>query len=157
MTAIATGKTRFRDYEKVSSLDMAATASLEYKQGGIAYLDTSTGLIKNAIDTDAIPIGWIARSVTLGAGGGSVTVDLFYEQLIVWMLPDATDNFTAGLAGVLAYAVDDQTVASADATNTRPVFGRVLKTEPASSGTVTRVGVCPMRLENDNPALANLD
>lgn len=154
MTAIATTKKRSQDFERFASREIAATASLEYKQGGIVGFDSSTGLLTNAPSTTVIPCGWVMESVTLGAGGGSVRVKLFYEVLAVWMVNrTAGEAIAAANIGGLAYWLDDQTVGVDDDTNTLPVFGRVW----AVDTTAGKVLVEPMRTSNDNPALANLD
>lgn len=92
-------------------------------RGGIACFDTSTGLVAKAfVSTTLMPIGRYAEDQNT-ASGGSVLVELFKEVVAHWYANDGT--VVAGTVGSLCYLVDDQTVANADATNTRSVAGRV--------------------------------
>lgn len=113
--------------KKFSTLDAPATASVTYYQGAVVGWNTATGLlVKGQALTTFIPIGKVAETVTLGAGGGTVKVELFREVQAMWM-----NNRTAGEAvaaanrGGLAYLYDDDTVGVDDDTNTLSVFGRV--------------------------------
>lgn len=126
MTAIAAGAKRALKFQQFSSKELPATASVEYKQGSLVGWDTATGLIKlgQALTTFK-PIGTVAESKTLGAGGGTVLVKLFREVTAIWMLNDVTTPVVATDRGGLAYVLDDQTVQRTDATNTLSVLGMV--------------------------------
>jgi hypothetical protein len=127
VTAIASGAKRQLKWVKFSSIELAATASVEYKQGSLVGFDTSTGLLAlGAASTTFHAIGTVIESVTLGAGGGSVRVKLFREVTAYWFVnATAGDAIAAGNVGAVAYVLDDQTVAANDATNTRSALGRI--------------------------------
>jgi hypothetical protein len=126
MTAIASGAMRQLKVFKFSSIELAATASIEYKQGSLVGFDTATGLIRlGGPSTTFIPVGFVAEAVTLGASGGTVRVNLFREVFAWWMKNDGTDTVVSTDIGGLAYVLDDQTVKRDDDVNTLSVMGRV--------------------------------
>lgn len=125
MTALA--DKRAVRIQKFSTFEPAATASKTYFQGAVVGFDMSTGLVDLAtVSLDFVPIGVVAESKTLGGGGGTIKVNLFREVWAIWMVnATAGDAVAATDIGGLCYALDDQTVAVNDATNTRSVFGRI--------------------------------
>ena len=107
-----------------TTIELAHAAEQVY-QGGIACFDTSTGKVTKAkASTTLHPIGLYVED-QLAADGDLVLVRLFEEVHAIWRANDGTDTVVAGDVGGLCYLVDDQTVANADATNTRSVAGRV--------------------------------
>lgn len=126
MTAMA--KRRAVRAKRCKQLLMPAAASVTYYQGALVGFDTAgTGLIiKGAVSATFVPIGLVAEDTVLGAGGGSVLVDLFEEKSLAWFVnATAGDACAATDVGKLCYVLDDQTVAANDATNTRSVAGRI--------------------------------
>jgi hypothetical protein len=124
MTALA--NQRVQKLKRFTTKDMAATASVTYYQGALICIDTSTGLVcQGKASTTLHPIGTCARTVTLGAGGGTVSVNLFREVVAIWMINDAGAPLVSTDIGGLAYIKDDQTVQRTDATNTLSILGMV--------------------------------
>jgi hypothetical protein len=113
---------------KFSSLDLPAVASASYFQGGVVGFDTATGtglIVKATVTATFVAIGVVAEDKVLGAGGGSITVNLFTEKTLAWFNnATAGDAIAAADVGDLCYWLDDNTVAQNDATNTRSVAGR---------------------------------
>lgn len=114
---------------RATNIALAATASMDYFQGGLACLDTSTGLVdKGQASTTLVPIGKFAKSGSVPAGGGEVVVELFREIHGEWFVNSGGgDEVVAADVGGLAYVVDDQTVANNDGTGTRSAAGRIWK------------------------------
>jgi hypothetical protein len=114
-------------FKRFTTISLAATASDTYYQGALVGFDTATGLlVVGQALTTFVPIGKVVEDTTLGAGGGSVLVELFREVVAMWFANSAdTDEVTSTSIGGLAYVVDDQTVADNDSSNTRSVLGRV--------------------------------
>lgn len=125
--AALTSKRQLRT-RKFSSLDLPAVASVSYFQGGVVGFDTATGtglVVKATASTTFVGIGTVTEDKVLGAGGGSITVNLFTEKTLLWMNnATAGDAILAADVGDLCYWLDDNTVAQNDATNTRSVAGR---------------------------------
>lgn len=153
MTAIASGAKRAVRPFKFSSIELAATASIEYKQGSYVGFDTATGLIKlGQALTTFIGVGFVAESKTLGAGGGSILIALPREVVAYWMANDATNTVVATDIGGLAYVLDDQTVKRDDDTNTLSVMGRVWKLD-----SIKGVLVEPLMTVSGKGTLSGLD
>jgi hypothetical protein len=72
-------------------------------------------------------IGFVAERKDLGAGGGTILVNLWRELHGIWVANDTTDTVVATDVGNLAYWLDDQTVKRDDDTNTLSVAGRIWK------------------------------
>lgn len=123
MSALA--KTRSIKAKKASTISLPSTAEQVY-QGGLACLDTSTGLVKKgAASTTLKAIGLYAETV-LVASGGVAPVNLFRELVGVWFVNSAsTDAIAQAQVGSTCFVVDDQTVAKTDGTGTRSVAGTV--------------------------------
>ncbi len=130
MTALANKRaTKLRKY---SSLNMLGKNEQVF-QGGIACIDTATGLVaKGFVATTLRPIGTYDPvspgtdgSVTT-ASGGRVNVKLFREVEAAWFVnAGGGDAVTAAMIGSFCYITDDQTVQGDDDTNTKSVMGTV--------------------------------
>lgn len=120
MTALA--KSRANRIKRYTNIEMAAKNEQVYK-GGLACLDTSTGLVaKGFVSTTLLPIG-LFHEDSAAASPKTVLVDLFREIQAAWFVNDGT--VVAADIGGLAYITDDQTVSNTDAVNTKSTLGRV--------------------------------
>jgi hypothetical protein len=123
MTALAAS--RLTKPFKSSGMSMLSTAEQTY-QGGLACIDTSTGLVKKgAASTTLVPIGRY-REDKLVASGGSASIEFFRELNAIWFANSAsTDLIAQTEVGSNVYVVDDQTVAKTSNSNARSIAGRV--------------------------------
>lgn len=133
--------TNKRTVRKVSAAGMAfeATASTEYFEGGLVGLDTATGKLDRASTASTfVPLGYCARSITLGASGGSVLVRFFAQVEAGWFKNEGSDPVTTADLGKIAQVVDDETVSVNSGYSSAADLGIVLKVD-ASKGVLVKV------------------
>lgn len=123
MSALA--KTRSIRAKKASTISLLSTAEQVY-QGGIACIDTSSGLLKKGTASTTLKAVGLYAEDSLVASGGVAAVNLFRELVGTWFVNSAsTDAIAQGQVGSVCYIVDDQTVAKTDGSGTRSVAGTV--------------------------------
>lgn len=145
MTALAAK--RGIKLRKFSTFELAAKNEAVF-QGGIACLDTATGLVAKAfVATTLIPIGFYAED-SAAAANKVVEVKLFREVDAGWFANDGADPVTAAQIGQLCYLSDDQTVSVTDATNTKSVLGRVWKIDSVKGVLVEPIHTAGQRTES---------
>jgi hypothetical protein len=115
----------------LNQIELPAAASTTYFQGSVVGFDlAANGILKKAAPlVNFRAIGTVAEDKTLGAGGGTILVNLFREIICYWMTNDGTDTVVANDIGQLCYWLDDQTVKRDDDTNTLSVAGRVWRVD----------------------------
>lgn len=117
-------------------------------QGGVACIDTSTGLVAKAfVSTTLIPIGFYAED-SAAAANKVVEVKLFREVDAAWFANDGGAPVVAADIGGLCYLLDDQTVSNTDATNTKSTFGRVWKIDTVKGVLVEPMNTAGQRVES---------
>lgn len=115
---------------ELHNIEMAATASVTYYQNGLACIDTSTGLIKKGqAGAGLVAIGLISEGKVLGAGGGTLIIELFRAIRCVWMKNSGTDAVDANDVGKLCYIEDDDTVRETSNSGANAPAGRVWKVD----------------------------
>jgi len=103
---------------------LAAAAQLIYA-GAMVMRNASGFLVKASTATGLVGVGRAEALVDNSAGAaGDADVD-FAPGVFRYMNSAAADEITAADIGNVCYAVDDQTVAKTDATNTRSPAGTV--------------------------------
>jgi len=128
MTALASS--RLSRPFKFSGIELPGANETVF-QGGRACVDTSTGLVvKGTASTTLIPIGVFTESQTTPVGG-TVHITLDREIVARWYAnSSSTDAITSAQLLQNCFAVDDQTVAKTNGSNTRSVAGRVWRVDP---------------------------
>lgn len=128
---MALAKKRAVKTEKVANIELAGKNEAVW-EGGIACIDTATGLVAKAFAaTTLIPIGLFVED-SAAAATKNVLVELFEPIVCVWMVnAGGGEAVVAANIGGLAYLRDDQTVGVDDDTNTLSVFGRIWKIDTA--------------------------
>jgi len=101
------------------------TNAVAVEKGELICIDTATGLFdKGGVSTTLLPVGYADEDLT-GDGTVLLHVTLFDEKrLHVWD-NDTGTPVTAADIGSDAYIVDERSVSSSSATNTRSVAGRI--------------------------------
>ncbi len=127
MTALTSKKEN--KFQVFTSIELPGKAEQVY-QGGLATIDTSTGLVAKAfVSTTLIPIGTYAVD-QLTTSGQTVLVKLSREVRARWYSNStSTDAIAAAQLGQDCYMVDDQTVAKTSGSSSRSVAGRVWKVD----------------------------
>lgn len=140
-------KSRANRLKQFKNLEMAAKNEAVFK-GGIACLDTSTGLVaKGFVSTTLIPIG-LYHEDSAAATPKTVIVQLFREIQAGWFVNDGGAPVVAADIGGLAYILDDQTVSNTDATNTKSVLGRVWAIDTVKGVLVEPIDTAGQRVES---------
>jgi hypothetical protein len=117
-------------------------------QGGLACIDTSTGLVaKGFVSTTLVPIGKFVED-SAAAANKVVLVELFREIEAMWFVNDGGAAVVAADIGGLAYILDDQTVSNTDATNTKSVAGRVWAIDTVKGVLVEPIFTAGQRVES---------
>lgn len=131
-----------RMVRQVTAVNMAfaATATMQFYQGGLVGIDSSTGKLVKATDASTfIPLGLAAEDVLVPSGGGDVLVDLLAEARCIWFKNDTgAGEVTSGDIGATVHVLDDETVSINSAYNSAAVAGQVLKVD-AVKGVLVKV------------------
>lgn len=130
---------RARTIRDTRTLRIILTATVVAERGHVACIDTATGRLVRAGDSETLlPIGYFGENAT-GDGSTRVLVELFEPMTLQYFPSDAAPNHvTEANIGDLVYFTDDSVVSTL-ATD-RSVAGRVFAVD-----TIDGVGVLPVR------------